>query len=68
VRSLPSFLMIVAAISLLIGLLVRVAQTAVGAVRPAFLDPVFYWRGGMALLTFAICILLLQIRNSGPRL
>jgi hypothetical protein len=26
-------------------------------------DPVFYWRGSMALLTVAIAVLLIQIRN-----
>ncbi len=36
---------------------------ASGAMRPAFLDPVFYWRGAMALLMFAVAILLVQIRN-----
>ncbi len=66
-RTLPTVLMILAAIGLLIGLLVRLAQTAAGPLRPAFLDPVFYWRGGMALLVFAIAIMVLQIRNSGPR-
>ena len=62
-KQLPGLLVIVAAVSLAIGLIVRLVQTASGLVRPAFLDPVFYWRGAMAFLGIAIVILLIQIRN-----
>jgi len=62
-KKLPNILVIVAAAGLGIGLIVRLVQTATGVVRPAFLDPVFYWRGAMALLTIAIVIVLIQIRD-----
>jgi hypothetical protein len=50
-------------VGIAIGLGVRLVLGASGAMRPAFLDPVFYWRGAMALLMFAAAILLIQIRN-----
>ncbi len=62
-KQLPSILLIVAAASLGIGLVVRLIQSATGVVRPAFLDPVFYWRGAMAFLAVAIVIVLIQIRD-----
>jgi len=62
-KQLPGLLLIVAAISLGIGLVVRLIQTASGLVRPAFLDPVFYWRGAMAFLAIAIVVVLIQIRD-----
>ncbi len=62
-KKLPNYLIALAAVGIAIGLVVRLAQTISGATRPAFLDPVFYWRGAMALLMFAVAILLLQIRN-----
>jgi hypothetical protein len=62
-RKLPSILAVLAAIGIGIGLVVRLIQSASGVVRPAFLDPVFYWRGAMALLGFAIVFLLIQIRD-----
>ncbi|MHB8654521.1 MAG: hypothetical protein ACYDA9_11640 [Terriglobia bacterium] len=62
-KQLPGLLLIVAAVSLGIGLVVRLIQTASGLVRPAFLDPVFYWRGAMAFLAIAIVIVLIQIRD-----
>ena len=62
-KKLPIILMIVAGASLSVGLLVRLVQTATGLVRPAFLDPVFYWRGAMAFLALAIVIVLIQIRD-----
>ena len=55
-RMLPNVLVILAAAGLVIGLVVRL----LGGI-PA--DPVFYWRGSMALLTVAIAVLLIQIRN-----
>lgn len=56
-RWFPSLLVILAALGLLIGLGIRL-------VKGGFLgDPVFYWRGSMALLTLAIAIVLMQIRN-----
>jgi len=62
-KQIPGLLLIVAAISLGIGFVVRLIQTASGLVRPAFLDPVFYWRGAMAFLAIAIVIVLIQIRD-----
>ena len=53
-----------AAIGILIGLAVRLAQSVAGTARPAALDPVFYWRGAVAFLLFAIVILLLERRNN----
>jgi hypothetical protein len=53
---LPNVLIILAAAGLLIGLVVRL----LGGLPT---DPVFYWRGSMALLTLAISVLLIQIRN-----
>src|SRR5438552_19170031 len=62
-KNVPKLLMILAAIGIGIGLVVRLVQSFSGVVRLAFLDPVFYWRGGMALLMFAAVILLVQIRD-----
>ncbi len=62
-KKVPEILSILAALGVGIGLVVRLIQSASGAVRPAFLDPVFYWRGSMALLTLAIAVVLIQIRN-----
>ena len=62
-KNAPKFLLIVAAAALVIGLLVRLVQTASGYVRPAYLDPIFYWHGAMALLAIAIVIVLVQIRD-----
>ena len=62
-KKLPIILLIVAGASLSVGLVIRLVQTASGLVRPAFLDPVFYWRGAMAFLAIAILIVLIQIRD-----
>lgn len=62
-KTLPQYLILLAAVGTAIGLGVRLVQSASGVTRPAFLDPVFYWRGAMVLLMFAVAILLLQIRN-----
>ncbi len=62
-KTLPNYLIALAAVGAAIGLAVRLVQSASGVTRPAFLDPVFYWRGAMALLMFAVAILLIQIRN-----
>ena len=56
-RWLPSFLVILATIGILLGLAVRL-------IKGVFLaDPVFFWRGSMALLAVSIAITLIQIRN-----
>ena len=56
-KMLANLLIILAALGLLIGLAVRL-------VKGGFLgDPVFFWRGSMALLTMAIALVLVQIRN-----
>ena len=62
-KDIPKLLTMLAAIGIAIGLAVRLVQSLSGVVRPAFLDPLFYWRGGMALLMFAAVILLMQIRD-----
>jgi len=62
-KKLPIILLIVAGASPSVGLMVRLVQTASGLVRPAFLDPVFYWRGAMAFLAIAVLIVLIQIRD-----
>ncbi len=56
-RMLPNVLIILATLGLLVGLIIRL-------VKGGFLgDPVFFWRGAMALLAIAIALLLIQIRN-----
>ncbi len=56
-RWLPNFLVIVGALGLLMGLGIRL-------VKGGFLgDPVFFWRGSLALLAVSIAITLIQIRN-----
>ncbi len=56
-RTLSTVLIVLAVIGLLTGLAVR-------SMKGGFLgDPVFYWRGSIALLTVAIALLLIQIRN-----
>ena len=62
-KNAPKFLLMVAAAALVIGLLIRLIQTASGYVRPAYLDPLFYWHGAMALVAIAIAITLIQIRD-----
>ncbi len=56
-RWVPNFLVIIASIGILLGLGVRL-------IKGGFLaDPVFFWRGAIALLAMAIAITLIQIRN-----
>ncbi len=56
-RMLSNLLIVLAALGLLIGLGIRLT-------KGGFLgDPVFFWRGSMALLAIAITLLLIQIRN-----
>lgn len=56
-RWLPNLLVILATLGLLVGLGIRL-------VKGGFLgEPVFYWRGSMALLMMAVVLLLAQIRN-----
>jgi hypothetical protein len=62
-KNLPNYLTALAAVGTATGLAVRLVLGASGSMRPAFLDPVFYWRGAMVLLMFAVAILLIQIRN-----
>jgi len=54
---LPNSLVIVAALGLLLGLAIRLAS---GGVRG---DPVFFWRGSVALLAVSMAITLIQIRD-----
>lgn len=62
-KRLTNVLAILGALGLLIGLMVRLVQSAEGGIRPAWLDPVFFWRGSVALLLLAITVILIQIRN-----
>jgi hypothetical protein len=56
-RWIPNLLVILAAIGILLGLAVRL-------IKGGFLaDPVFFWRGSMAMLAIAMVITLIQIRN-----
>jgi hypothetical protein len=56
-RWLPNFLVILAVIGILLGLGVRL-------IKGGFLaDPVFFWRGAVALLAVSIAITLIQIRK-----
>jgi ABC-type multidrug transport system permease subunit len=56
-RWLPNYLVILAVVGILIGLVVRV-------MKGGFLgDPVFFWRGSVVLLAIAIAISLIQIRD-----
>jgi hypothetical protein len=56
-RWVPNFLVIVATIGILLGLAVRI-------IKGGFLaDPVFFWRGALALLAIAMAVTLIQIRN-----
>ncbi len=56
-RRLPDLLVILAAVGLLLGLGIRVTKGGIAA------DPVFFWRGAVALIAVAIALLLIQIRN-----
>lgn len=56
-RWLPNLLVILATIGILLGLGVRLIKGGYLA------DPVFFWRGAVALLAIAIAIALIQIRN-----
>ena len=54
---LPNLLVILAALGILIGLGIRL-------VKGGFLgDPVFFWRGSVALLALSMAISLIQIRG-----
>ena len=56
-RWIPNFLVILATLGILIGLGIRL-------VKGGFLgDPVFFWRGSLALLAVSMALTLIQIRN-----
>ncbi len=56
-RKLPEVLTVLAAAGLVIGLGIRLVKGGFAG------DPVFFWRGSMALLAVAIAVLLIQLRN-----
>ena len=56
-RSVPNVLVGLASAGILIGLGVRLIKGGYLA------DPVFFWRGSMALLAVAIAMTLIQIRD-----
>jgi len=66
-RTLPNVLIVLAAIGILAGFVIRLSESAARVTlqgrMPAFADPVFYWRGAMAFLAFAIAIVVIQIRD-----
>ena len=56
-RNLPAILVWLASAGVLIGLGVRLYKGGFAA------DPVFFWRGAMAMLAIAIAVTLIQIRD-----
>ena len=62
-KQLPGLLWVVAALSLVAGLVVRVFRTGPGGFTPVLSDPEFYWRLGIGLLLMAIVIVLIHIRD-----
>jgi hypothetical protein len=62
-KGLPNILLGLAGVALAIGLVVRIYQTVMGVVPLIILDPLFYWRGAMALIGLAMVIVLIQIRD-----
>ncbi len=56
-RWIPNFLVILATIGIVLGLAVRLIKGGYLA------DPVFFWRGAVALLAISIAITLIQIRD-----
>ena len=56
-RWLPNLLIVLGSIGILLGLAVRLMKGGFLA------DPVFFWRGSVALLAISIAITLIQIRN-----
>ena len=62
-KALAKYLIAVAALGTLLGLAIRLVQSITGTMHSAFTDPVFYWRGAMVLLMFAVALTLIQIRD-----
>ncbi len=62
-KALANTLVILAALGLLTGLVVRLVKSSQGVLQPAWSDPVFFWRGAVALLLLAIAILAIQVRD-----
>ena len=58
-RRVPDVLVGLASAGILIGLGVRLVKSGSGFLG----DPVFFWRGSIALLALAIAVTLIQIRN-----
>ena len=58
-RRVPDVLVGLASAGILIGLGVRLLKTGGGFLG----DPVFFWRGSIALLAVSIAVTLIQIRN-----
>jgi hypothetical protein len=56
-QRLPNVLVILAAIGLLVGLVIRLTRGGL------FADPVFFWRGSLALLVLSIAVSLIQPRT-----
>ncbi|HMD86532.1 MAG TPA: hypothetical protein VKO18_17730 [Terriglobia bacterium] len=56
-RWIPNTLVILATIGIVLGLAVRLIKGGYLA------DPVFFWRGAVALLAISIAITLIQIRD-----
>ena len=62
-KGLPNILLGLAGVALAIGLVIRIYQTVMGVAPLIILDPLFYWRGAMALIGLAMVIVLIQIRD-----
>lgn len=62
-KKVPDILLILAAVGLLIGLVLRLTHSTTSVDAPAYLVPMFYWHGAMAFLAIAITVLLTQIRD-----
>lgn len=58
-RRVPQVLVGLASAGILLGLGVRLVKGGTGFLG----DPVFFWRGSMALLAVAIAVTLIQIRD-----
>jgi hypothetical protein len=56
-QRIPNLLVILAAVGLLVGLVIRLTKGGLIA------DQLFFWRGSLALLVLSIAMSLIQLRN-----
>ncbi len=62
-RTLANILVVLAALGLSIGLVIRLVIEKGSILSNPAESPIFFWRGSMGLLTLAIAIVLIQIRD-----